>query len=30
MARLFEEDKAKTVVVCHPSKIDEVKEDFKG
>ena len=30
MSTLFDEDKTRTVVVCHPSKINEIQQGFKG
>jgi hypothetical protein len=30
MSALYDESKTRTVIVCHPSKIAEIKEDFKG
>ena len=30
MSALFDEGRTRTVVACHPSKIDEIREGFKG
>ena len=30
MSTLFDEDKTRTVVVCHPSKINEIQQGFDG
>ena len=30
MSTLFDEDKTRTVVVCHPSKINDIQQGFKG
>ena len=29
LSALFDEDQTRTVVVCHPSKIDEIQKGFK-